>query len=895
MEKSCGRFFFSWPEAYQAGVEVVGGKGWNLSRLEQYCFSIPAGGVLAAGAYRDFIEENNLRDVTENILQSVTIDNIGDKGVEEKLFLIRDKIKAGHISPHIQEEVISGLKNTEILKKPLAVRSSATAEDAFDASFAGIHESFLNVRGLDNILTAVKGCYASLWTPRAIAYRRRMNVKDDQVMPAVVILEMVVAEAAGIGFTCDPRTGRQDVLVISANFGLGESVVGGVVEPDEYTLNDNFKLAEKKIGRKEGMTVISKNGGTEFIKTNNVPGQVLSGDNIQKLGMLLLRVFETLGRSEQHQDIEWVFDGENFYLVQARPVTALPIYTFPELKGQQEFWSNANFRDAMPMVQSMLNWSFLRQNINSLFNVPFEAIGYPIPPGLSHIRLYQGRLYLNPSIHQWLFYDAFGIAPREINEAVGGHQQEIKINKENPFWGIKGLKRLGRLFKLAFIGHKFRRNAKKSFDKVDCFTKDLLRENIKGMSSKDLVDKINQIKSVVREFGPVFMFCNFDSVMSPLEKALDKYFPGKGKATASALMVGSANITSAQHGYRLMEIAEVARGDTAAHRFFSTDNFRPLLWERELPEKSQFKASFQSFLTEYGHRGVYEGDIINPRWREDPSYLLHIIKGTMETADLGKIKTLQKEKTDEAWEKVKQRLPFYRRGLINYLLRFALKSAERREMAKSMFAKTIEPLRLIFQEIGRRFTERGLLTEPTDIYHCAWHEILSILQGDWNGRVLKMLVAERKHRRKEMEALSPPDLIIGDVPKFVEPMPLTSSNAISGVGVAAGNASGQARLIYHPNEGEKLRGGDVLVTPSTDPGWTPLFLRACAIVMETGGFMSHGAIVAREYGIPAVVNIPGVMKLIKNGQIISVNGDEGKVYLTANRRNGHSNKQFGDR
>lgn len=252
----------------------------------------------------------------------------------------------------------------------------------------------------------------------------------------------------------------------------------------------------------------------------------------------------------------------------------------------------------------------------------------------------------------------------------------------------------------------------------------------------------------------------------------------------------------------------------------------------------------------------------------------------METADLGRIRARQKEKADEARREANQRVPFYRRGLVNNLLKQAVKGSELRETAKSVLVKIqVFDMRLVFQEIGRRLAGKGILAEPADIYHCALSEILSILRGDWGGRGLDVLVAERKARRKELEALSPPDLIIDEVPHFAEPAARTPGNALAGMGVAAGRASGAARVIYHPNEGEKLQAGDVLVAPSTDPGWTPLFLRASAIVMEAGGSLSHGAIVAREYGIPAVVNIPGVLKIIKDGQLITVDGYDGKVYL----------------
>ena len=433
---------------------------------------------------------------------------------------------------------------------------------------------------------------------------------------------------------------------------------------------------------------------------------------------------------------------------------------------------------------------------------------------------------------------------------------------------------------MIFIGLKARKNAPKYFAKVEGFTEALEKENLKRLAERDLINKISEIRSLFREYWPVFILFVSAGDISPLVKALEKHFPGKGRTVANALMTGGGDITSAQHGYRLVEMAEIARGDDAARRFLLAEPFHPLRWEKELPEESPFKQSLRNFLSEYGHRGVYEYDIINPRWREDPSYLLNNVRSTMETADLSKIKARQKEKADEVRREVNRRIPFFKRGLINSLLKQALKGAELREMAKSVLVKIqTYDMRLVFQEIGRRLAGKGILAEQGDIYHCTWSEILSILQGDWGGRGLDILVAERKARRKELEALSPPDLIIDEVPHFTEPAACGQGNALAGMGVAAGRASGTAKLIYHPNEGDKLQAGDVLVAPSTDPGWTPLFLRASAIVMEAGGSLSHGAIVAREYGIPAVVNIPGVLKIIKDSQLITVDGDEGKVYL----------------
>lgn len=867
--------FLTWPEAFQAGALAAGGKGWNLGRLDHYGFKIPAGGVLTAEAYQSFLLENKLIKDIKDIEQSISIDNIENRNNERKLHLFREKIEAGKIPQPIEKELVAKLQGLGLLDKALAIRSSATAEDSEAASFAGIHDSFLNVSGQERILSAVKGCYASLWTPRALAYRRKMNIKDDEILQAVVIQEMVEAAAAGVGFTCDPRSGREDITLISANFGLGESLVGGGVESDEYCLNYWFEIVDKKIGSKQGKTVARKEGGTDFVKVSGAENtQALGDDQIQRLGLLIQRVFDALGNGEQHYDIEWVFDGRDFVLVQARPVTALPRYTFAELKNQPDIWSNANFSDTMPMVQSTLNWNLYKR----YFELPGMP-GYEMPLGLQGIRLYQGRAYVNLSIQQWYMYDALGFTPSQTNQAWGGHQPEIEIPSKSPFAGIKGLKRMLRLLTFLAQGSKGRKNVPLAFPKVEQFTNSLLQQDLKILSERDLLNKLDEVRHAHREYYPAFLASLAAADMSSLIKALEKYFPGRGKIRANALMAGGGDITSAQQGYRLVEMAEIAREDPAARRFFGDQPFSPRRWEEMLPEDSPFKQSLRSFLAEYGHRAVYELEIINPRWREDPGYLLEVVKDTMETADLAKIRARQRETAERAWREVNEKVPRRKQSAIKRMVDGALIGMAVREMAKSLLVKIGESNRIVFQEIACRLVARNVLVEAADIYHCSWSEIISILRGDWNGGGLDILVAERKERRQELEALSPPGFIVDEVPQYAEIVIQSSGKVLTGLGVAAGKASGVARLLGHPHQGEKLKTGDVLVAPTTDPGWTPLFLRASAIIVETGGAGSHGAIVAREYGIPAVVNISGAMKLIKDGQKVVVDGDVGKVFL----------------
>jgi pyruvate,water dikinase len=341
-----GKYFLTWNEAFRVGTGLVGGKGWNLARLACFGFRIPIGGVLTTDAYHQFIARNKLERTVESVSQTVKTDNLEE--CDDLLSQLRDQIRSASLPPRVVEELAGGLGSLGIADKAIAVRSSATAEDSAQASFAGVHDSYLNVIGQENVLNAVKACYASLWTPQAVAYRRRQNISDHEVIPAVVLMVMVDARSAGIAFTCDPQTGRHDLFVINANFGLGESVVSGDVEPDTYYLDTSAyvavpRLIFKRISPKQGMTQVCPGGGTHFVKLGSLSSQqVLSDEDIKRLGLILMRVFEALGECEQHQDVEWAFDGRDIVLLQARPVTALPRYTFDAVKNKTEIWSNGN-------------------------------------------------------------------------------------------------------------------------------------------------------------------------------------------------------------------------------------------------------------------------------------------------------------------------------------------------------------------------------------------------------------------------------------------------------------------------------------------------------------------------------------------------------------------------
>jgi pyruvate,water dikinase len=876
-----------WKNAFAAGVAVAGGKGWNLARLDRYGFSVPAGGVLAAQAYLDFVLHNRMDERLQAAAREMDrLDPSGDRQMEISEE-IRRLFMSGDVPGSMIEEIETRLAQWGLSDPPLAVRSSAVAEDSPSASFAGIHDSFLNVRGMEETLSAIKGCWASVWNPRAVAYRRRMDFSGVSSPPAVVIMAMVEAAASGVAFSCNPGSGREDQVLISANFGLGESVVGGSVDPDEYTVHVGFhslhqSLVSKRTGRKEKKTVPSPGGGTSL---EDSPGeghrQALTDDDILRLSRLVRLVYCALGNFEEHQDVEWVFDGNEFHVVQARPVTAVPRYTYAGLMDQPTIWSNANFRDTLPMVIPPLCWSNMADALDTVLKSVMNAAGYPSLPGVSRKRLYQGRGYFNASVIMWENYDCFGSPPDRVNAMLGGHHPVIRTPDREPRSLLLG--RIRRNLAFMKAAKRVRRSVEAQFEQLSERMRAARERDLKSVSDEGLLEFWLELEKAFRDI-PDIHFALVGSAASYLMMTLllERYIPGRGEAVANALLAGRETTTSAEHGYRLADLARIAADDPGARALLTGGDVEPSSWREVLPGSSPFKREFSAFLDDFGHRGVYEWDIRKPRWGEDQSWLLDVIRDNLSAMSAGGIENLrqrQRETADKAMQEAVSRIPFFLRPYLGKLLEGAGRETVQREMARSTLARVVGLGRVTALECGRRLADRGLLNEIDDVFFITWEEALSVLRGEDEGRGLITLVADRRAHHEELEKLTPPDFLEEDAPRRAMPETVSGGKALTGLGVAAGRAEGPARLIHQPAEGNRLLKGDVLVAPGTDPAWTPLFLRASALVMETGGIISHGAIVAREYGIPAVINVPGALQVLTEGASVTVDGDEGKVYL----------------
>ncbi len=887
MKAQSGSLLLTWKEAFAAGATVAGGKGWNLARLDRYGFTVPSGGVLTGRAYRDFVEHNGLGQKLQ--AASRELENLDP--ADDLFPALSDEIMShflsGRIPAPVEDGITKSLSRWGLGETPLAVRSSAAAEDSLSASFAGIHDSFLNVRGQEAITAAIRACWASVWSPRALAYRLRMGLSADAVTPAVVVMAMAEAVASGVAFSCHPSSGREDQVFINANFGLGESVVGGAVDPDEYTVHVGFhalsqSLVSRRIGRKEKRTLLREDGGTALVEAPmGEDRQVLPDDDILRLARLVRRVFTALGHCETHQDVEWVFDGSEFILVQSRPVTALPRYTYPALRDQPTIWSNANFRDTLPMVIPPLSWSNMADALDMVLKSVMVASGYPPLPGVPRKRLHQGRGYFNVSVIQWENWDSFGSPPDRVNTLLGGHHPPIRLPEKEPL--SLQLGRVRRTFAFGKAARRVRRTVDSQFDRMKALSEADRGRDPTALSDEQLLALWSEMENTYRS-APDIQFALVGSAASYLMLTLliDRFFRGRGDALVNALLAGRETTTSAEHGYRLVDLARTAAEDREARAYLEGEDFDPRRWREALPDSSPFRGEFSAFLDEFGHRGIYEWDISNPRWREDPSWLLEVIRNNLKSGaaeDVERLRQRQRRTAGEAWREVTSRIPFFLRPLAKKLLAGAGRETVQREMARSTLARVVELGRIMALEAGRRFAERGLVKETEDIFFLTWEEVQASLTGESGGQGLMDLVSDRRVRHEDLEKSVPPDYLEEDVPFRADADFVTGGKVLTGLGVAAGQAEGPARLIRHPAEGDRLRHGDVLVAPGTDPAWTPLFLRVSGLVMETGGMISHGAIVAREYGIPAVINVSGALKLINDGTRLVVDGDEGRVHL----------------
>ncbi|MGE8005582.1 phosphoenolpyruvate synthase [Lysinibacillus sp. NPDC093216] len=848
---------------------LVGGKGSNLGELSKIeGIQVPEGFCVTTVGYQKAIEQNETFQILLDQLLTLKVEDRDQVGE------ISRKIRQIIMEVEIPSDVVNSVAHTLSQlgdDHAYAVRSSATAEDLPHASFAGQQDSYLNIIGKDSILQHIRKCWASLFTDRAVIYRMQNGFDHSQVYLSVIIQRMVFPQASGILFTADPITSNRKLLSINASFGLGEALVSGLVSPDCYKVQED-KIVDKMIATKKLAIYSLKGGGTETqqIDPNQQKTQTLTDQQILQLARIGRQIEAYF---DCPQDIEWCLVDDTFYIVQSRPITTL--FPIPKANDQENHvYISVGHQQMMTDPMKPLGLSFFLLTTSA----PMRKAG--------------GRLFVDVT-HQL----ALPVSRNNLLNAMGQHDPLMKDALMNIIERGDFIKSLpndikapspnrGNTDTLAQIENN--PSIVSELIKRNQTSIEELKQNIQTKSGIDLFDFILEDIQELKKFlfdpqsSAVFMAAINASIW--INEKMNEWLGEKNVADTLSQSVPN-NITS-EMGLALLDVADVIRPYPEVIAYLQHTKDDTFLDELvKFNGGQEARDAFYVFLNKYGMRCAGEIDITKPRWSEKPITLvpmiLNNIKNLQPNASTRKFEQGRQEalkKEQELLERLKQlpdgeqkaketkRMISLIRNFIGY-----------REYPKyGMINRYFVYKQALLKEAGQ-LVQANVIHEKEDIYYLTFEELREIVH---TNKLDYQIISERKDEYKLYERITPPRVITSDGEIIVgeykrENLP---AKAIVGLPVSSGVIEGRARVILNMEDAD-IEEGDILVTSFTDPSWTPLFVSIKGLVTEVGGLMTHGAVIAREYGLPAVVGVENAIKLIKDGQRIRVHGTEGYIEI----------------
>jgi len=873
----------------RATLALAGGKGASLARLSQAGLPVLDGFHITTAAYLDFVAENRLQERTlalASVAALALVDPAHYATLEAAACAIQDLFQQAAMPVAIEAAIVLAYTGLPGEVPRVAVRSSATAEDLPGLSFAGQQETYLNVHGIPSVLESVKSCWASLWTARAIAYRAQHGIRPEDLSLAVVVQRLVRAGASGVMFTANPANGRRDQVMITAAWGLGEAIVGGLVTPDTLTVNKaTGQVIERQTARKEVETVLLESGtGTreQPLPENLRDKAVLSDQEAATLAGLGVRIETLFGGVPM--DIEWTLADGEFAIVQARPVTALPPNSGDEPEEQVEpplEWKR-------PDPRGVYGRGSITEQLPEPLTPLFSSLGGPIIDQETRriyaeymgVKEWKGPIfdtindyaYLNMNFSQWTMFrmvlSSLLIAQKMLSGAGpryrAARQHYIEVVQRYQARPLADYRAAG----LLEGARQLTRQA------ISLYTV-LQTSVIPGASTSEIMftQTYNHlIKKAGDPQAPVFLM-GFVSTPIRAEQAL----------------YDLAEWAKAQGG-----LAAHLAATPAAQLASELDRPAPLPPQGgvELETWSEWRRRFVEHLVAYGH-STYDMDFSRAVAADDPAPLLETCRMYL----LGKagspydrLQTLAGRR-EQATQALLKRLRGLKRWIFLKQLRGAQKNAPLREDGLSDLGLGYPQLRRMLRELGSRLARAGMFGQADDVFWLVEQELERAAAALDQGQPVESMLETIRQRKIVWKAeqrlvaplvLPPGSKLLGiDVEKLSAARASDDVNVIKGFGASQGKVTATARVLLGPQDFSLMQPGDVLVAPITTPAWTPLFAVASAIVTDIGGPLSHSSIVAREYGLPAVLGTGVATRRIRSGQRITVDGDAGSVTLEA--------------
>jgi phosphoenolpyruvate synthase/pyruvate phosphate dikinase len=884
-EKNRNIYVLDFQEIDRSRLTLAGGKGANLGELSRIKgIRVPEGFCVTAEAYKKITEDNQEFNSFLNELTRFKAEE--RENISEISANIRTSIERVQISKDIAEEIVGYFAKFDE-KDAFAVRSSATAEDLPTASFAGQQDTYLNIIGKEAILKHISKCWASLFTDRAVIYRLQNGFDHRKVYLSVVVQKMVFPQAAGILFTADPVTSNRKVLSIDASFGLGEAMVSGLVNADNYKVC-NGKIIDKKISTKKLAIYALKDGGTkeQEIEPGKQNKQVLTDEQILQLECMGRKIEEHFGLP---QDIEWCLVDDTYYIVQSRPITTL--YPVPAAPSAS-LWRPMEANDQE-------NHVYISVGHQQMMTDAMKPLGISLWQLTAFRPMFKagGRLFVDVTLQL-----ASPVSRKTIIDVMGEHDPLIKDaliaitdredfiksspnDKEelSPIKSSKGKSSADILAQIENDPAIVSDLIKRSQTSIEA-----LEHNIQTKSGTDLFDFILENDQQLKK--SLFDQQNMAAIMAAMDASTwinEKMKEWLGEKNAADTLSQSApnNITS-EMGLELVDVADVIRPYQEVIEYLQQvkdDNFLDKLVKFDGGHEA--RDAIYTYLDKYGMRCAGEIDITKTRWCEKPAILIPLILSNIKNFEPNASHRKFEQRRQEALKKEEALLDRLKqlpdgeqkaretKQMISLLRNFA----GYREYPKyGIISRYFVYKQALLQEAGQ-LVQANVIHEKEDVYYLTFEELREVVR---TNKLDYKIIGQRKDEHKLFEKLTPPRVITSDgeiiAGKYKrEDLP---ADAIVGLPVSSGVIEGRARVISNMEDAD-LEDGDILVTCFTDPSWTPLFVSIKGLVTEVGGLMTHGAVIAREYGLPAVVGVENATRLIKDGQRIRVNGTDGHVEI----------------
>jgi pyruvate,water dikinase len=866
-------------------ARAFGGKAARLVWLVRHGFDVPEAMVLPAEAFAQALSELPAGCEPRALLR-VAAGRTGPLRAAEA----RQHILGAHLPKGLDAE-LRALWTDMGNRSPwgLAVRSSATCEDGALVSMAGLAESVLGVRGADALADALRLVWASLASGRALAYLAAHGTRD--VGMAVVLQRMVEARAAGVLFTRAPDarargTSGLDERIVNVGFGLGAPVVSGVATPDVLRMDGRGRLVEAAIAHKTRATVV-EDGAIREVDVVEPDHPALDRERIAQVAEIAARL-EKL--DPVAWDVEFACDNQRTWVVQARPATG---HGFPDGGDEDTVWSNVNVGEALPGVATPFTWSVAGAFSEAGFRRAFAALGCRVPKNARLVGNVHGRVYLNLTQFMRIAAQVPFLNPRTLVELGGGWGGDELATQ------VQGVSRRGFYARLPATAARLFREQLKLDDDVRDFEA-VAEKQWRAQSVLDLTilpdegvaRRLRDIQALLERTGTVMLTCASSTLGAhlALKRVLERVAPVDAERWAQSLTSGIRDLESARPGIAVMHVAALALREPEARATLERDTTRG---PEALPEGPTRRA-LQSFLELYGERAVREAELSTPRWKEDPRPVLRMLRAALRT-DTDHVQAAVARAQAQAGSEMARLVPLLNiveQTVIRHLVTRSQRAARLRERMRAWVTRVLGMLREAALDADRRLLRRDAqleadwrslvesgsqLASVRSVFLLTVDEVAAALRAP-RMDLAPLVRSRRAELARDQARADPPATFVGAPPPVL--LPPSGGPVMRGLPASPGVVEGRARVLLRDDEMDALQPGEILVVHTSDVGWTPLFLVAAGVVTELGGPLSHAAVVAREFGVPSVVNVAGATRAIRTGELLRVDGDRGTVERT---------------